>query len=552
MICCLILVISCLVIPAWAAVDVTGQGTFKSTDAKSVVAALFIALGVMPGEDATDFNTLVDECVAEVAPGGTVSMYVIPYSDTQVQTFVMAEDVESVRSWLFDNVLTVTDAAAGKAYYNGVELPALMVYDGRPLSFITYYEPSDDYNLFVFESFSSDSSKVRNYIVYECNSDSSSWSSVTSGTSTRYVGFSVFPLIWSNFDVYDSSGNLLMAASEPVSSSVSFKSDHSLVLGDIVGSDIPMPDGYSTWCGVPYTVDGITYYALQIGDSYDLTIQQDQSSSQSGISSGLIASTITGISIDVTPEVVDGPVDTFVPGGGDRDTFWFTVTVSGTGSFNNDFTYEFSEHRGDGYTEGGSFLTREGDGTGRTVRLTVGLLETAESLTVVFKSVQDPSVSISYTLTKEQTVSGEDQDNVYQEVLDNINNALSGLGSKLEDIFGGGSAGDDLTDKSGAISGDVSVMDDFEQSHMDSLDDSFAELKDKIDFAAFVPALTFIQKYLNSSFEGIQSFAIVFYLPLFLGLFFYMCSRIPGVTRFSAPSRYRGSSKRGSAISKKG
>lgn len=401
LVCCLVLVCSCLPMSAWAAADVTGEGSFKDADAKSVVAAIFIALGVSPGEDATDFNTLVDECVAAVAPGGTVSMYVIPYSDTQVQSLVSAEFVDTVRSWIFENV-ALTEIPEGYALYGSKCYPILPALDLATYPYVFIGKSDSDFKVHVVFSATnlrlSQVSEYGQHRQYILDGTEGNYVWTDTGKSGYFTYTTNWDVYWSNFDLCETDGTLHFAGSNIVTSS-------DLSLGDIAESSVSMAEGYPAWCGVPYTVDGATYYALQINDSYDLTIQQNQSGSQSGLSNAFIPSTITGLFIDVTPDLLDGPVDTYIPGDVDRNQFWFVVTVTGTGQFDDSFTAEITdpELTDLGATAGGSTLTVET--TGR-IRLTVSAAETAESITIKFTSVQDPSISVSYTLTNASTSSG--------------------------------------------------------------------------------------------------------------------------------------------------
>lgn len=91
---------------------------------------------------------------------------------------------------------------------------------------------------------------------------------------------------------------------------------------------------------------------------------------------------------------------------------------------------------------------------------------------------------------------------------------------------------DDLEQGSTSISDGAADIGSFEQSQQDTLNSGFATITSGISFTSFSAALLFVQKYANMTFNGISRYAIIFTLPLFLGLFFYLCSRIPGITRW--------------------
>lgn len=110
--------------------------------------------------------------------------------------------------------------------------------------------------------------------------------------------------------------------------------------------------------------------------------------------------------------------------------------------------------------------------------------------------------------------------------------------SFMTDLFGAkedSGALDDLGSSSDSISQNTSQISDFEHSQQAVLDNNFAQIQGAISFTNFAAALVFVQKYTNMTFNGISQYAIVFTLPLFLGLFFYLCSRIPGITRWKTP-----------------
>lgn len=110
----------------------------------------------------------------------------------------------------------------------------------------------------------------------------------------------------------------------------------------------------------------------------------------------------------------------------------------------------------------------------------------------------------------------------------------------LSDLFGEGKGEesvDALDDSSASISQGTSDIESFEQQQQSTLNSGFSFIQAGISFTSFSTALLFVQKYANMAFSGISKYALVFTLPLFLGLFFYLCSRIPGVTRWKPRPR---------------
>lgn len=124
-----------------------------------------------------------------------------------------------------------------------------------------------------------------------------------------------------------------------------------------------------------------------------------------------------------------------------------------------------------------------------------------------------------------------------------IEEGFTSVGNWFEQYFGvkDQDAIDDLGESSGSISQGASDIHNFEQSQQNVLDSGFTSIQSAVTFTNFAAALVFVQKYANMTINGISNYTIVFTLPLFLGLFFYLCSRIPGVTRWkSRPPRSKG------------
>lgn len=107
--------------------------------------------------------------------------------------------------------------------------------------------------------------------------------------------------------------------------------------------------------------------------------------------------------------------------------------------------------------------------------------------------------------------------------------------SFMSSLFGEGEGQDainDLGQSADSISQGASDIHSFEQSQQAVLDSAFPAIQSAVSFTSFSAALLFVQKYANLTVSGISKYVIVFTLPLFLGLFFYLCSRVPGITRW--------------------
>lgn len=173
--------------------------------------------------------------------------------------------------------------------------------------------------------------------------------------------------------------------------------------------------------------------------------------------------------------------------------------------------------------------------------LTIGIGENVMVglLSVTATNVEYPSVywTCVIKINKcERPVDGEVTEEtispVYQEQFDQLSNDIASVQSSIDELQSGGEAGADLSEDSSEITDKVGEIDEFEQSQMAVLDGSVADMKDKVTFSSFVPALAFVQKYLDLTFTGISGIGVIFYLPMFLGLLFYLCSRVPyGATK---------------------
>lgn len=108
------------------------------------------------------------------------------------------------------------------------------------------------------------------------------------------------------------------------------------------------------------------------------------------------------------------------------------------------------------------------------------------------------------------------------------------VSDQLATLIGNGSEGDSLSDASGQLNNAADDVFDYEQSQQEILTNSFPAIQETVSFTGFVTALMFVQKYTNLTYAGLGDVSIIYMLPLVLGLFFYLCSRIPGATRWPA------------------
>ena len=100
----------------------------------------------------------------------------------------------------------------------------------------------------------------------------------------------------------------------------------------------------------------------------------------------------------------------------------------------------------------------------------------------------------------------------------------------IEVIQGDSSKTEELDQSSSQIQNDVQDSHQFEQDQQAVLDNNFTEIQSAVSVTNFAAALAFVQGYSNQIFYGLGKVVIIFTMPLFLGLFFYVCSRTPGNT----------------------
>lgn len=91
----------------------------------------------------------------------------------------------------------------------------------------------------------------------------------------------------------------------------------------------------------------------------------------------------------------------------------------------------------------------------------------------------------------------------------------------------------EVTDSQDEVSDGLGQLEDFEQSSFDQIDNGISVMQGDITsgVSTFLPALSFIQKYTNHIGDAISDYIIVFILPIFIGIFLFVCNRAPNVTR---------------------
>lgn len=108
------------------------------------------------------------------------------------------------------------------------------------------------------------------------------------------------------------------------------------------------------------------------------------------------------------------------------------------------------------------------------------------------------------------------------------------VSGQLDKLIGGTSEGDELSQGAADLEEQVGEIQDYEESQQEILDNSMPEIQEAVAIGSFASALAFVQRYINMAWIGIEGFSIIYTLPIFIGLFFFICGRLPGVTRWSS------------------
>lgn len=117
-----------------------------------------------------------------------------------------------------------------------------------------------------------------------------------------------------------------------------------------------------------------------------------------------------------------------------------------------------------------------------------------------------------------------------EDKLDGVSDQLDGLGDKVDEILSGGQAGEDLVNKGDQLGGvssdlseDIGSIEDFENLYLGQLDAGMGDILSAGDLTVLAAPLGFVQKYLDMIVAAIPgSYMVVFTLPIFLGIFFYI------------------------------
>lgn len=90
----------------------------------------------------------------------------------------------------------------------------------------------------------------------------------------------------------------------------------------------------------------------------------------------------------------------------------------------------------------------------------------------------------------------------------------------------------DQQDSQNNVDNQVDSINNFEEQRFLEIDNGSSRLQEDISSGvnSFVPALAFIGHYTTAIGEGIKDYIVVFILPIYIGIFFFVCNRLSGNT----------------------
>ena len=137
------------------------------------------------------------------------------------------------------------------------------------------------------------------------------------------------------------------------------------------------------------------------------------------------------------------------------------------------------------------------------------------------------------------------QTNQIKDGMDDLNDNLDDVNDNLGTLIGTGDEGDALESASDSFSDINDEVFAFEESVQSTFDEHIGVVDGLITFTKWTSSLAFIQHCLNLAFDSLGDYSIIYYFPIFLGVFFYICGHMPGSTRWRdeiPPSYSRSSS----------
>lgn len=117
----------------------------------------------------------------------------------------------------------------------------------------------------------------------------------------------------------------------------------------------------------------------------------------------------------------------------------------------------------------------------------------------------------------------------------NLTQMFDTLGTRLEQVINPQKP-DDTASSQEKVDSQVDSINQFEQQQFSEIQNGTSQLQTDISNGvnSFVPALAFIGRYTSAIGIGIQDYIVVFMMPIYLGIFFFVCNRVAGATHISS------------------
>lgn len=339
-------------------------------------------------------------------------------------------------------------------------------------------------------------------------------------------------IIWASYDVKYSDGTLYMEATEPTKSNTDTIVP-STYMGDIPGKiqsgeidedDILLPD--------------MLDYGSIIQDG--MTLEESVIDTMTQLSDGTLSheefrnKTMVAEFPSFIKNLPTLPGMGYIYQVGDKaDTF--TVEASGNADGSGVVTYEWLDTSTLPYTVLGTGPSYTPDTSKPgTIHLACRAINTVPCSFVEGGYLIADAYSWTYTITVEDTVvnpPGSDTETDEDEKL----GIISGTLERIESLLNPDAATDALTDSSQALQGSMNELGAFEQSQLVGLQNNKHVITDAFKIfgegSTLLSAFNLVTYIVNGTYNSLGMYQVVITLPVVLGIFLFICSRVRGFDR---------------------
>lgn len=179
-----------------------------------------------------------------------------------------------------------------------------------------------------------------------------------------------------------------------------------------------------------------------------------------------------------------------------------------------------------------------------------GIISSVESsadkiITEIGGDIENQTQQITNSIAEQNGILTHGFNDLY-DVSDDILAEGERTNDNLETMIGTGTEGDELEAGSDSLDSESGKITDFETEQQEKLNSYLPHAHEMITFTKFTSALAFVQSVMNMTFSGLGGDVnIIFSLPLYLGILFFACSRVPGITRGMSRASAPPKSKKG-------